>query len=61
MTELINWVKEILMLVVALSFFRILIPDSSMAKYLRFIYSLVILAMILFQVISMAERFGILT
>lgn len=61
MTEIINWIKEILMILVTLSFLQFLIPDSSMAKFLRFIYSLVILAVILNPVISMAERLGILT
>lgn len=61
MIEIINWIKEILMILVTLSFLQFLIPDSSMAKFLRFIYSLVILAVILNPVISMAERLGILT
>ena len=61
MIEIINWIKEILMILVTLSFLQFLIPDSSMAKFLRFIYSLVILAVILNPVISLAERLGILT
>ena len=61
MMDLMNWIKEILMILVTLSFFQILLPDSSMTKYLRFIYSLVILAVILNPVMRVADWLGILT
>ncbi len=61
MTEIYTWVKDILLILVALSFFQILIPESSMAKYLRFIYSLVVLAVILNPLAGIAYRMGIVT
>lgn len=52
MSELFIWVRDILVIILSLSFFQILIPDSSMAKYLRYIFSLVILSVILEPVIQ---------
>lgn len=52
MSELFIWVRNILIIILSLSFFQILIPDSSMAKYLRYIFSLVILSVILEPVIQ---------
>lgn len=51
MGELLTWVKDILLVIISLSFFQILIPDSSMAGYLKYIFSLVILA-IIFEPVS---------
>ena len=53
MTEIYIWVKNIFLVIIALSFFQILIPDSALAKYLKFIFSLVILAIILEPIISL--------
>lgn len=47
MNALYVWVQNIFFVIISLSFFQILIPESKMAKYLRFIFSLVILAIIL--------------
>ena len=53
MEEIYIWIKNIFLVIIALSFFQILIPDSSMAKYLKFIFSLVILAIILEPMIKL--------
>ena len=53
MSDLFIWIRDILIIIISLSFFQILIPDSSMAKYLRYIFSLVILAVILEPVIEL--------
>ena len=47
MTELYMWISNVFLVILSLSFFQILIPQSSMEKYLKFIFSLVILAVIL--------------
>ncbi|MBQ4649960.1 MAG: stage III sporulation protein AF [Firmicutes bacterium] len=47
MNVIFQWVKDIFIIIISLSFFNILVPDSSMAKYLNFIFSLLILAVIL--------------
>ena len=53
MSDLFIWIRDILVIIISLNFFQILIPDSSMAKYLRYIFSLVILAVILEPVIQL--------
>ncbi|MCI8609132.1 MAG: hypothetical protein HFE73_05765 [Firmicutes bacterium] len=55
MTELFIWVKNIFLIIIALSFFQILIPNSEMAKYLKFIFSLVILATVLEPIINLVN------
>lgn len=56
MTEVYTWVKNILLVIVALNFFQILIPESTMARYLRFLFSLIILASILEPVIRLVNQ-----
>ena len=58
MAEVYLWAKNILIMIVALSFFQILIPESSMSKYLRFIFSLVILATVLEPIVQIAVKYG---
>ena len=47
------WVRDIFLIIISLSFFQILLPDSSMEKYLKFVFSLIILAVILEPVIRL--------
>ena len=60
MTEIYIWIKDILLTIITLNFFQILIPDSSMAKYLRFIFSLIVLAVMVEPLVLLLDRFGIL-
>lgn len=60
MSEIFQWAEDILIILIALSFFQILIPESSMAKYLQFIFSLVVLAVILEPIVLIAGQIGIL-
>ena len=48
-------VKDIFLVIISLTFFQILIPDSKMDKYIRFIFSLVILAIIAEPVIVLVK------
>lgn len=41
------WVKDIFIIILSITFMEILMPDSSMAKYIKFIFSIIILAAIL--------------
>ena len=50
---LFAWVRDIFLIIISLSFFQILLPDSSMEKYLKFVFSLIILAVILEPVIRL--------
>ena len=57
MTEnLLTWVKDIFLIIISLSFFQILLPYSSLEKYIKFIFSLVILDVILEPVIRIVTK-----
>ena len=49
--NLMLWVRDIFLIIISLSFFRTLLPESSLEKYLKFIFSLIVLAVILEPVI----------
>lgn len=46
-----DWVRSLFLILLAITFIVRLLPESSMGKYLRFIFSLVIMATILYPVI----------
>lgn len=41
------WAKELFFLILSITFIEIIMPESSMAKYVKFIFSVIILAGIL--------------
>lgn len=41
-----TWIQDVFLIIISLSFFQILIPDSKTEKYLKFIFSMIILAII---------------
>ncbi len=55
MTEIYMWISNVFLVILSLSFFQILIPQSSMEKYLKFIFSLVILAVILEPLLHLVQ------
>ncbi len=50
-----EWVKNIFLIIVAVTFVEILLPTGSMSKYLKFIFSLVIMAIILSPLAILVE------
>ena len=48
-----EWVSNLFIVIVSLSFIEILLPDSSVSKYLKFIFSLVMMAAILYPFIKL--------
>lgn len=46
-----QWVSNLFIIILALSFIEILLPDTSMGKYIKFIFSLVIMATVLYPII----------
>ncbi|MBS5334496.1 MAG: hypothetical protein DBY08_02110 [Clostridiales bacterium] len=46
MERVYTWIQDIFLIIISLSFFQILIPDSKTEKYLKFIFSMIILAII---------------
>ena len=51
MEQVYVWVRDIFLVIISLSFFQILIPNSQMVKYLKFIFSMIVLAIIVEPVI----------
>ena len=51
MEQVYVWVRDIFRVIISLSFFQILIPNSQMEKYLKFIFSMIVLAIIVEPVI----------
>lgn len=48
MDWVLDWAREIILIVMAISFLELVLPSGGMKKYLKFIFSLVILSVILF-------------
>ena len=58
MTDIVKqWVSSLFIIILALSFIEILLPDSSMGKYVKFVFSLVIMATILYPFIYIAVEY----
>ena len=55
---LLTWVKDIFLIIISISFFQILLPESSMEKYLKFIFSIIIMAVIIQPVICIMGHIG---
>ena len=51
MEQVYVWVRDIFLVIISLSFFQILNPNSQMEKYLKFIFSMIVLAIIVEPVI----------
>lgn len=55
MSEIYQWVKDIFVIIISLTFFQILLPESSVGKYVKFIFSLIILMIVLQPVVNLLE------
>ena len=53
MSEFYQWVRDIFSVILSLTFFQILLPESSLGKYVKFIFSLLILIIILQPLINL--------
>ena len=38
MEQVMSWIKDIFLMILSLTFFEILVPDSEMEKYLKLIF-----------------------
>lgn len=50
-----EWVRNIFILILALTFIEMLLPASRMEKYIKFIFSLVVMASILSPLLFLLE------
>ena len=48
MDWVLDWAREIILIVMAISFLELVLPSGGIKKYVKFIFSLVILSVILF-------------
>lgn len=50
-----EWVRNVFILILALTFIEMLLPTSRMEKYIKFIFSLVVMATILSPLLILLE------
>lgn len=52
-----QWVSNLFIIILAITFIEMLLPDSSMGKYLKFVFSLVVMATILYPIIYLVQEY----
>lgn len=52
-----DWVSSLFIIVLAMTFIEMLIPETSMGKYVKFIFSLIIMATIIYPVVHFAVKY----
>lgn len=52
-----QWVSNLFIIISAITFIEILLPESSIRKYLKFVFSLVIMATILYPIIYLLKEY----
>ncbi len=52
-----DWVRSLFIIILVMTFMEFLLPDSSVGKYVRYIFSLVIMAAVLYPVIYLAGEY----
>ena len=52
-----DWVSNMFVIILTLSFVEILLPDTSIGKYIKFVFSLIIMAAILYPIISIVVEY----
>ena len=52
-----DWVSSLFIIILATTFIEMLIPETSMGKYVKFVFSLIIMATIMYPVIRLAGKY----
>ena len=52
MNVITEWGREVFIMILTISFLEIMLPEGSMRKYVKFIFSIVIMAVILSPMIN---------
>lgn len=52
-----EWVRNLFVLVLVLSFTEILLPENSLGKYVKFIFSLMIVTAIIYPLIALVKAY----
>lgn len=56
MSQMSGWVKDVFMIILSLTFMEMLMPEGNITKYVKFIYGIVILAVILSPLIDFVHK-----
>lgn len=56
MSIITEWVKDIFIVILSITFMEILLPEGNMARYLKFIFSIIVLAVILSPVSELLHK-----
>lgn len=52
-----QWVSSLFIIILATSFIQMLIPETSMGKYVKFVFSLIIMATVMYPLIHIATEY----
>lgn len=52
-----EWVSNLFIIILALTFIEILLPDTSTGKYVKYVFSLIIMATILYPIIELLNEY----
>ena len=52
-----EWVSNLFIIILALTFIEILLPDTSTAKYIKYVFSLIIMTTILYPIIELLSEY----
>ena len=52
-----DWVSSLFIIILATTFIEMLIPETSMGKYVKFVFALIIMATIMYPVIHLAGKY----
>lgn len=52
-----EWVNNLFIMILMLTFTEILLPDNSIAKYVKFIFSLVIMTAVLYPIFTFTNAY----
>jgi stage III sporulation protein AF len=51
-----NWVREAFLMILSITFLEILLPEGTLKNYVKFIYSLIIMAVLLGPLQNLMHR-----
>ena len=56
MNQINAWIREIFVLILSITFIEIMLPDGNLAKYVKFIFAIIIMAVILSPIGSLMHK-----
>ncbi len=56
MSNITAWIREIFILILSITFIETMLPEGSLAKYVKFIFAIIIMAVILSPIGSFTHK-----